>query len=88
MNQENSKSSIDSDKPYKIIVDQKELEWIKPYITGLEVKELAGVDTATYDAWQKVPGQEDILLKNEERVDLDKKGVEDFFTLKSASTEG
>lgn len=76
------------DKPFKIIVDQKRHNWAEPFITGLEVKNLAGVDPAAYDAWQDVRGPEDILLGDDDRVDLRTPGTERFFTGKKTTTEG
>jgi hypothetical protein len=57
-------------------------------ITGAEIKQLAGVDQQAFDAWQDVPGPDDELLDDTEEVDLTKKGVEKFFTIKKATTEG
>jgi hypothetical protein len=76
------------DKAFKIVVDQKHHEWRERYITGLEIKRLAGVDPATYDAWQDVRGPEDILVGDNDQVDLTKPGVERFFTGKKTTTEG
>lgn len=73
---------------YQIIVDQKPHKWEEPIITGLQIKQLAGVDPATYDAWQDVPGPEDVLLNDNTKVDLTKSGTERFFTGKKTSTEG
>lgn len=73
---------------YKIIVDQKPHDWPKPVITGLEIKKLAGVDLAAYDAWQDIHGPEDRLVKDSDNVDLTPKGVERFFTGKKTTTEG
>ena len=75
-------------KPDHIFVDQKRHEWTEPFITGAEIKELAGVDPQTYDAWQDVPGPEDILLGDNDNVDLREPGVEKFFTGKKTTTEG
>ena len=76
------------DKPFQIIVDQKPHKWPKSTITGLDVKQLAGVDPDAYDAWQDVPGPEDILLGNDDPVDLTEPGTERFFTGKKTTTEG
>jgi hypothetical protein len=76
------------DKSFKIIVDQKRHDWPKRYITGLEIKRLAGVDPAAYDAWQDVRGPEDELIRDNEKVDLTKPEVERFFTGKKTTTEG
>jgi len=76
------------DKHFQIIVDQKPHKWDKPFITGLEIKNIAGVDPAAYDAWQDVPGPEDILLGDTDQVDLREEGTERFFTGKKTTTEG
>lgn len=76
------------DKSFHIIVDQKPHNWPEQFITGLEIKNLAGVDPSTYDAWQDVPGPEDILLGNNDRADLSEPGTERFFTGKKTTTEG
>jgi len=75
-------------KSFKIIVDQKHHEWPEEFISGLQIKKLAGVDPATYDAWQDVHGPEDILLNDNDKADLRKPGVEKFFTGKKTTTEG
>lgn len=73
---------------FEIIVDQKPHKWHEPFITGLQIKKLAGVDPAAYDAWQDVRGPEDVLLNDDTKVDLRKPGVERFFTGKRTTTEG
>lgn len=75
-------------KTYKILVDQKQHDWPKEVITGLEIKRLAGVDPATYDAWQDVRGPEDLLIKDNDKADVTKPGTEKFFTGKKTTTEG
>jgi hypothetical protein len=73
---------------YEIIVDRKPHNWPEPFISGAEIKRLAGVDQATFDAWQDVPGPEDILIADDQKVDLRKPGTEKFFTGKKTTTEG
>lgn len=73
---------------FQIIVDQKPHKWNEPFITGLQIKNLAGVDPATYDAWQDVRGPEDVLLSDASKVDLRNPGAERFFTGKKTTTEG
>lgn len=73
---------------YHIIVDQKPHDWPKPVITGLEIKKLAGADPAAYDAWQDVRGPEDLLVKDNDKIDLTPNGTERFFTGKKTTTEG
>lgn len=74
--------------PYKIIVDRKPHDWPEQFITGAQIKRLADVDQAAYDAWQDVPGPEDLLIADDRKVDLSPPRVERFFTGKKTTTEG
>jgi len=76
------------EESFKIIVDRKPHKWPEPFITGAQIKRVAGVDLATFDAWQDVPGPEDILVGDHEKIDLRKPGTERFFTGKKTTTEG
>lgn len=87
MSEEKAKDDS-KDESFQIIVDQKPHKWLEPFITGLQIKRLAGVDPATYDAWQDVRGPEDVLLNDDTKVDLRKPGTERFFTGKKTTTEG
>lgn len=75
-------------RTFSILVDRKRHEWPHEVITGLEIKRLAGVDPSAYDAWQDVPGPEDLLIRDDMKVDLTKPGTERFFTGKKTTTEG
>lgn len=63
-------------------------DWSKPVITGAEIKQLAGVDQKTFEAWQDVPGPDDDIVGDNDEVDLSGKGTEKFFTIKKTTTEG
>lgn len=76
------------DEVFKIIVDRKPHDWPNPFISGADIKRLAGVDQAAFDAWQDVPGPEDLLIKDDQKVDLRGRPVERFFTGKKTTTEG
>lgn len=73
---------------YQIIVDNRPHRWPDPTVTGVQLKELAGVDTTSFDVWQDVPGPEDVQISDADTVDLTKPGVERFFTGKKTTTEG
>lgn len=73
---------------YQIIIDNRPHRWPDPAITGTQIKELAGVDSASFDAWQDVPGPEDLPISDTDTVDLTKPGTERFFTGKTTTTEG
>lgn len=74
--------------PFQIVVDQKEHEWPDHFITGLDIKKLAEVDSKTYDAWQDISGPEDILVGDDDKIELSKPEIERFFTGKKTTTEG
>lgn len=80
----------ESHKPhgYNIIIDQKHHVWQQQFITGLQLKNLAGVAPATYSVWMQVPGAEDPEIADGQQVDLGKLGTEKFFTGKKQTTEG
>lgn len=88
MTDDKKKPDGDHDKPNQIIVDQKPHKWPQKFITGLEIKRLAGVDPAAYDAWLDVKGPEDELVADDAKIDVSKPGVEKFFTGKKTTTEG
>jgi len=73
---------------YKILIDHKPREWASPVITGAAIKQLAGVDQNAFEAWQDVPGPEDLLIGDTDEVDLSERGNEKFFVIKKSTTEG
>lgn len=76
------------DQIFKILVDQKPYDWPDQFITGSQIKTLAGVDTS-YGVWIKVSGPaEDLPVGNDDQVDLSKPGREHFFTGPTQTTEG
>ncbi len=77
-----------SDRSFRFVIDGRRFEWGAPSITGLKLKELAGVDPATYGVWLEVPGTEDRPIADAEAIDLQQPGVERFFTGKTTTTEG
>jgi len=77
-----------SDRSFRFVIDGRRFEWGAPVITGLKLKQLAGVDPETYAVWLEVRGGEDRRVENTETVDLRREGVERFFTGKKTTTEG
>ena len=76
------------DHPFKIMIDQKPYDWAEQFITGAQIKQLAGVDMG-YGVWLKVPGPgEDQEIGDQEQVDLSQPGREHFFTAPKQTTEG
>ncbi len=77
-----------SDRSFRFTLDGRRFEWGLPFITGLQLKKLAGVDPATYGVWLAQRVGDDRLIGNKERVDLEGEGVERFFTGIDTTTEG
>lgn len=67
-------------KQYQILINSKQFEWIDQFITGQQVRKLGSVPEDE-DLFLKINGQkEDELIMNETRVDLEKPGVEHFYS--------
>ncbi|WP_438853232.1 multiubiquitin domain-containing protein [Brevundimonas nasdae] len=77
-----------SDRSFRITLDGRRFEWGLPFITGLQLKKLAGVEPAGYGVWLAQRVGDDRLIGNAERVDLEAEGVERFFTGIDTTTEG
>ncbi|POR41327.1 multiubiquitin domain-containing protein [Methylobacterium sp. V23] len=79
---------VRTDRSFRILIDDKDIEWPKPVVSGLVLKRLAGVDPAKHDVYQEIRGADDILVRNTDLIDLTKPGVERFFTAVAQTTEG
>lgn len=77
-----------SDRSFRFTLDGRRFEWGLPFITGVQLKKLAGVNPATYGVWLAQRVGDDRLIGNAERVDLEGEGVERFFTGIDTTTEG
>lgn len=77
-----------SDRSFRFTLDGRRFEWGLPFITGLQLKRLAGVDTNSYGVWLAQRVGDDRLIANTEKVDLTAEGVERFFTGIDTTTEG
>lgn len=77
-----------SSASYRLEIDGERKEWGTPLITGLKLKEIAGVDPTTYALWREVRGGDDIPVQNDQLVDLSEEGLERFFTVIEHTTAG
>lgn len=77
-----------SDRSFRFTLDGRRFEWGLPFITGLQLKRLAGVDPNSYGVWLAQRVGDDRLIANAEKVDLTTEGVERFFTGIDTTTEG
>jgi Multiubiquitin len=80
--------TFDTDRTFFFTLDGQKFEWPAPNITGRKLKDLAKVDSATYEVWQEVRGSDDRAIKDTELINLEPKGTERFFTGKKTTTEG
>ena len=76
-----------TDRAFKFTIDDRQLEWGKPSISGRVLKALAGVPPETYDVYLEVRGGS-ILIRDGDLIDLGKPGIERFITLIRDTTEG
>jgi len=58
--------TFQSDRSFRLVIDGRRFEWGRPLINGLELKQLAGVDPATYGIWLEVRGAEDRAIADNE----------------------
>jgi len=73
---------------YEITIDQKHYKVKDRFITGSQIKSLAGVPS-TYGVWLKVKGpHNDKEIMDDEKVDLKEHGAEHFFTGSKTTTAG
>jgi hypothetical protein len=77
-----------SDRSFRFVLDGRKFEWGLPFITGLQLKKLAGVDPNSYGVWLSQRVGDDRLIGNKEKVDLQGDGTERFFTGIDTTTEG
>jgi hypothetical protein len=78
-----------TDRAFKFTIDDRQLEWGKPNISGRVLKSLADVPTDTYDLYLEVRGGgQDVLIRDADLIDLSKPGIERFITLIRDTTEG
>lgn len=75
-------------KSYEIKINQKTFIWKTPFITGVEIKQLAGVDVKKQDVYLRTPGAKDVHIKDEQKFDLSNIGSEEFFTTPKVYSEG
>ena len=73
---------------YSFEIDERRLEWGASKIRGDVLKKLAGVNPLEYGVWQENSSSDDNKIENDEFAELDKSGLEIFFTARVESTEG
>ncbi len=71
--------AFETDRDYKLTLDDRQLEWGKPVIGGAVLYELSGVCEGEA-VFLEVRGGEDRLIEPEDLVDLNEPGIERFIT--------
>jgi len=80
--------TFQTDRAFKFTIDDRQLEWGKPNISGRVLKILANVPVDTYHVYLEVRGGQDILIRDADLIDLSKPGIERFITVICDTTEG
>lgn len=69
-----------SDRSFRLLLNDRAVDWGAGHISGATLKQLAGVDIQAHDVWQDIRGAADRLIGDSEFSDLSEPGVERFFT--------
>ncbi|MBU2607631.1 MAG: multiubiquitin domain-containing protein [Alphaproteobacteria bacterium] len=78
---------VRSDRTFRFKIDEKDLEWPQPCISGFVLKKLAGL-APNYNLWLDVPGGHDRKIGDCDIIHLDAPGIERFISLIDQTTEG
>ncbi|MDB5386439.1 MAG: hypothetical protein JWM11_2085, partial [Planctomycetaceae bacterium] len=76
-----------TDRTFKFTIDNRQLNWGKPIISGKLVRTLADVQPG-YAVYQEVRGGQDREIADTDLIDLSKPGIERFITVIKETTEG
>ncbi|MFK5979728.1 MAG: multiubiquitin domain-containing protein [Rhizobiaceae bacterium] len=80
--------TFESSASYRFVVDGERIEWGAKLITGLKLKQIAGVDPEVFALWREIRGGDDEPVQNEDFIDLSEDGLERFFTVIEKTTAG
>jgi len=69
-------------KPLPLVIDGKEYKWEHQYITGAQIKELAGIPKEDEIFLKIKDGYKDELIPDHEKVDLARPGIDHFYSKK------
>jgi hypothetical protein len=76
-----------TDRTFKFTIDNRQLDWGKPVISGKIVRQLADVQPG-YAVYLEVRGGQDREISDTDLIDLSKPGIERFITVIKETTEG
>lgn len=66
----------------KLVVNKKNYDWHQEYITGAEIRKIAGIDSEDKIYLKITDPWDDELILDETKVNLARPGIEDFYTSK------
>jgi len=75
-------------KKYKFKIENEMHEWPNQFITGREVRDIEPGIPDTMDLFLKLRGAPGKLIKDDDRIDLDDKGIEKFYAQDASSEAG
>ncbi len=76
-----------TDRSFKFTIDNRQLDWGKPLITGMVLRRLANIQPG-YALYLEVRGGQDREIGDIDVVDLSQQGIERFITVIRETTEG
>lgn len=71
---------VRSDRSFRLKIDDRDLEWPRPCISGFKLKKIADLPAGN-TLWLEVCGGQDRQITDEDLINLDEAGVEKFFSL-------
>lgn len=75
-----------SDRSFRIFLNEQAIDWGAARISGATIKKLAGVQINSFEVWFDVAGGRDRQIDDKELVDLTTPGAERFITRKISIT--
>ena len=76
-----------TDRTFKFTIDNRQLDWGKPLISGKLIRNLADVQLG-YAVYQEIRGGQDLEISDTDIIDLSKPSIERFITVIKETTEG
>jgi len=64
----------------KLVVNKKNYDWLEQYITGQQIRKIAGINDSDKLYLRITEPWDDELIVNDTRVNLAREGIEDFYT--------
>lgn len=79
---------MSKEKKFKFKIENEMHEWPTQFITGAEVRSVPPGIPSNMDLFVKRRGNPGVLVKNEDRFDLDDPGIEKFYSQVADSSPG